>query len=67
MIVRVANELVEVNVGDGKSKAKELVSIDDKMGYVVYEFRLKAGEQHALVCASMGHNHVYLCLEGKQI
>ena len=64
MKVRIANDLPIVPLGSGSLLGKVLVSLEDNVGFAMYEFCAKAGEEVKFVAFHPSHNHVYYCIEG---
>ena len=65
MKVRIANDLPSVPLGTLALLGKELVSLEDNVGFTVYEFRLIPGDDFAFTAFSPDHNHIYYCIEGQ--
>lgn len=65
MKVRIADELPIVPVGSGNLMGKVLVSLEDNVGFSMYKFYAKAGDEVTLAAFYPNHNHIYYCTEGK--
>ena len=64
MKIRIADDLPIVPLGSGTFQGKILVSLEDNVGFSMYEFNLKAGEEVKLAAFHPNHNHIYYCREG---
>lgn len=64
MKVRIANELPIVPLGSGSLMGKVLVSLEDNVGFSMYEFHAKPGDEVTLAAFHPNHNHIYYCTEG---
>ena len=64
MKVRIADELPIVPLGGGNLMGKVLVSLADNVGFSMYEFYAKPGDEVTLAAFHPNHNHIYYCPEG---
>lgn len=65
MKVRVANDLPLVPLGTLGLLGKKLVSLEDNVGFTMYEFRLMPDDDFAFTAFYPDHNHIYYCIEGQ--
>ena len=65
MKVRIADDLPVVPLGSGNLMGKVLVSLEDNVGFSMYEFHAKPGDEVTLAAFYANHNHIYYCNEGK--
>ena len=64
MKVRNAKDLPLVPLGKVRLLGKELVSLEDNVGFTMYEFRLIPGDDFTFAAFYPDHNHIYYCIEG---